>query len=179
MPNCRAQRGLTLIELLVAVSLLAIVSVLGYRGLETVRLSTDHATRQGESMQRLAMVFARIERDLANAIPPPVDAPTLFQGNAQELVFLRLAAGGTTLRRLGYRWQADSSELLLLGWPTIDGDAGPLQVLIDGVASLAFSYLDSDGRWLLDWPVASAALPRAIKIELNGIERVFDVPAAE
>ncbi len=178
-----SQRGLTLVELMVAVSLLAIVGLLGYRGLDSVRLSTGHVGEQSERHQQLAMSLARLGRDLANIVGPGQELPTLYDASPAGLSFLRVAAPGQPPRRIGYFWEAQKGALVLKLWPAPEAATPRVEALLTGVRAASFAYLDGDGRWRGDWPAASATLPRALRItlelpEFGYFERIFDVPAA-
>lgn len=182
-PRQTRQRGLTLVELMVAVSLLAIVGLLGYRGLDSVRLSTHHVGEQSDRHQQLAMSLARIGRDLANIVGPGQEVPSLYEASATGFSFLRVAAAGQPPRRLGYFWEAETAALMLKLWPAPEAATARVDPLLTGVRSASFAYLDSDGRWRGEWPPGSTTLPRALRItlelpEFGNFERIFDVPAA-
>jgi general secretion pathway protein J len=66
------QRGLTLIELLVAISVLGFVAVLGWRGLDSIvraRIALTAALEQTRGMQ---ITFAQLQSDCAHLAPPSV-----------------------------------------------------------------------------------------------------------
>ena len=62
--------GFSLIEVLVAVTLLAVVGVLGYRGLDQVRLASARLGQHADEWQTLAAAFERFGNDLRQALPP-------------------------------------------------------------------------------------------------------------
>lgn len=187
--------GFTLIEILVAMSLLAIIGVLGYRGVDGARQSAERVNRTAERWQEISLVTERIGREVRQAVaivghPQAGQESPSFIGRRQpdsaDMVFTRLTGDGN-LRRVGYRWHGSASgELELLVWSSFDADT-PTQhySLLQGVAVLEFAYLDKFGSWHAEWPSASRrALPRALRIRMtlsDGglVERIFDVPAAE
>src|SRR5690606_20782825 len=62
----RRQAGLTLIELLIAISVLAFVAVLGWRGLDTIvrtRVALNEDLAQARGLQ---LAFAQMQTDSAN-----------------------------------------------------------------------------------------------------------------
>ena len=62
------QQGLTLVELLIAISILAFVAVLGWRGLDTIvrtRLALNQELEQTHGMQ---LAFAQLQTDCANVV---------------------------------------------------------------------------------------------------------------
>jgi len=66
------QTGMTLLELLVALAIFAMLAAMAYGGLNAV-LRTGHKT--GDAAQRLAqlqMAFHLLEKDLMQAVPRPI-----------------------------------------------------------------------------------------------------------
>jgi len=66
----RRQAGLTLIELLIAITVLAVVAVLGWRGLDSIVRSRIALTAEMERTRGIQLAFAQMERDCANIISP-------------------------------------------------------------------------------------------------------------
>ncbi len=63
----RRIQGFTLLELLVAVALMAIIAVLGWRGLDAVIGARDDISRNTDRLRGLSLAFAQIEDDLRRA----------------------------------------------------------------------------------------------------------------
>jgi len=63
----RRIQGFTLLELLVAVSLMAVIAILGWRGLDAVIGARDDITRNTDRLRGLSLAFAQIEDDLRRA----------------------------------------------------------------------------------------------------------------
>jgi general secretion pathway protein J len=57
------QRGFTLVELLVAISILAIVAVLGWRGLDGIIRARTTLTNQMETTRGMQLAFAQMQSD--------------------------------------------------------------------------------------------------------------------
>lgn len=178
----RAAAGFTLIEMLVAVALLALLGTLGWRGLDAVRQSGEHLGRSGERWQGVALFGERLGRDLRQSLPG--DWQARGSADAVELRFTRSANEDGAPVRLAYRWQAQ--RLSLRQGPS-DASFGQAveQPLLEDVSSFAAYFLDARGQWREGWPdSAGATQPRAVRIvmdlpDLGRIERVFDVPAAD
>jgi general secretion pathway protein J len=86
----RRQAGLTLIELLIAITVLAVVAVLGWRGLDSIVRSRIALTADMERTRGVQLAFAQMERDCANIISPemfPNRAPLVAE--QQRLVLIR------------------------------------------------------------------------------------------
>lgn len=64
------QRGLTLVELLIAITVLAVVAVLGWRGLDSIVRSRIALTTEMERTRGVQLAFAQLERDCANIFTP-------------------------------------------------------------------------------------------------------------
>lgn len=85
------QGGLTLVELLVAISVLAFVAVLGWRGLDSIvraRVALNEDLGHTRGMQ---LAFAQLQSDASNiALPSPLtNNRGPIQARADELVLIR------------------------------------------------------------------------------------------
>jgi len=94
----RRGRGFTLLELLVAVSILAVVGVIAWRGLSTLTATRERLAPQNDEVHALLAGFGQIERDLSQ-VPSsvglfalPTQAVRVFVADGQPaLQILRLA----------------------------------------------------------------------------------------
>jgi len=178
-----AARGFTLLEILVALAILALLSVLGYRALGSLADSEVRLTAETRHWRSLDLLFTRLEADLRQALPREARTGNVSQrawegstdsdGNAL-LTFSRAGPEfaldvGSAGQRLGYRLREGSIEVLY--WPYLDNTAQATPTayaLADGVARFRIDYLDRDGNLREDWPVAGeTALPRAVRVELT------------
>ncbi|MDR0770922.1 MAG: type II secretion system minor pseudopilin GspJ [Burkholderiales bacterium] len=195
----RACRGFTLIEILIALMIFAVISVLAYRATSALTDGEQRLAREAAHWRAIEQVFTRLEADVRQTLPRPlaeggrVLPPWSGQREPQrrvELQFARAApnlptAVGTTHgQRMAYVWQKNErgGTLELLYWPTFDNapDTAPLRyLLLDGVASFRLDYLSKDGGWLDEWPrLGEATLPRAVRVQLAAadgavVERLF------
>jgi general secretion pathway protein J len=66
LPSRKAARlgGFTLIEILIAISLMAVLTLMCWRGLESVIRGRDRILATGESMQSLSTTMAQLDEDL-------------------------------------------------------------------------------------------------------------------
>lgn len=106
----RAISGFTLLELLVAITVLSIVSMIAWRGLDSLIGTRARLDPETEGIRALLTAFGQVERDLANAA-----SPTLF-GVSGPSVGVRQTTDGPVF------------ELLRLA-PVNDGDAAAIQTV--------------------------------------------------
>ncbi|MET0962103.1 MAG: prepilin-type N-terminal cleavage/methylation domain-containing protein [Noviherbaspirillum sp.] len=88
--SSRRQLGLTLIELLIAITVLAVVAVLGWRGLDSIVRSRIALTAEMERTRGVQLAFAQLERDCANIVSPDI-VPNLppLAAQQQRLILIR------------------------------------------------------------------------------------------
>ena len=184
MSPARAHRqGFTLIEVLLALAILAVIALLGYRALSALSESETRLTAEATRWRTLDLFFARLEGDLRDAVPrsarlgasrmPPWVGTTDALGNA-ALEFSRAGPEftlepGSAGQRIAYRFDEGTVEVLY--WPGYDRprEAQPTAyALVSEVARFRLSYLASSGNWVDAWPLPSGPdLPRAVKVELT------------
>ncbi len=199
----RGLRGFTLIEILVAISLLAIVltSVYGIFGsvnATKIRLDSDSA-----EYHLARVVFDRLGRELHGAYYRRGDQTTLFRGgvNAQGESFLELtttavtplSATGTGIAAVRYRLVADKesnqgSNVLLRGeHPRQSASRAVddrMMRLAPGVSSLSLRFY-SEGNWQDEWDARQDGLPQLVEVTLvvgrdeqqqTPFRTAFDIP---
>lgn len=101
------QHAFTLVELLVAISILAIVAVLGWRGLDGIMRARFTLTEQMETTRGLQLAFAQMQSDCEHMVDPDTlgSRPTLMS-EADHLTLVRtvLAEGEPSrLQVVSYR----------------------------------------------------------------------------
>lgn len=197
--------GFTLIEVLVAVVVFAIMAAMAYRGLTAILDSKRQIDAENDKWRRVAILFTRVERDLAVAVPRPVRdaarpyAPAM-SGEAvangeygTQLAFTRMGSDGDAgtfgaPQRVGYRLRDGNVEVLL--WPVLDQAPRTIpevSVLVSNIGAMSFSYLDGTGQKQARWPLPGAfpqgdpRLPSAVELTLTlksgeVLTRLFDLP---
>ena len=179
--------GFTLIEVLLALAIMATLAITGYRALSGMLDTEQQVTRERQRWRDLDLFFSRFEYDLGQLLPRayrlgPANFPGVFlQDNA--VAFVR-AVPGEPPQRIGYRF--NDSRVELLYWPQLDApnvNAPVAYSVADDIASLQLRFANSRGEWLDRWGEAGpqldeTPLPRgaAIVLVLNDgtrIERVF------
>jgi len=176
-------RGFTLLELLVALAILALLSVLGYRAIASLADSEVRLSAETTRWRSLDALFMRLEADLRQSQPrgartaAGVEPAWLGAIDADGNADLRLSRSGPEFalepgsagQRLGYRLRDHSVEVLY--WPYLDIAPGSLPAayaLADGITRFRVDYLDGRGAWRQQWPVAGEpSVPRAVRVELT------------
>jgi general secretion pathway protein J len=178
-------RGFTLIEVLLALMIAALLVTIGYRGLTQLLDSEQRLAEQSERWRALDRFFARLESDLRKAVPRGVRGPEgsepafILAGsgdNGRYASLLRFSrAGGENMvaaagQRLDYRLADGKVEIVY--WPYLDNPSASANVayaLVDGVESLRIQALTATSEWTDAWPAVSTtdALPRAIRVEVR------------
>ncbi len=195
--------GFTLLEVLIALAIFSVMSMMAYGGLKTILNARNGTERAAERLTELQMAIILIQQDMQHMAPrsirtefysmPREGALVVDSGLEYQIAFTR---GGNNnphrthrsgLYRVGY--QLEDGELRRLIWPTLDraeGNVPQKMVLLHGVSEVAFSFLDTD--WSSTWPPPAAqglgeedALPRAVEIVLvlddwGTIKRLFATP---
>jgi len=176
--------GFTLLEVLVAVTIFALLGMAAYSGLDAVLKARERLENENRQWRSVALFWHRLGRDLAAY----VDRPVRLRGSAPQAAFLgepnaigeyaaqleitRLGAadaGYTPPERVAYRLREGKVEWLR--WPTLD--SGPratpdVAVLLEGVTTLEMTYRDSAGNWNPRWPpAANQSHPTAVKVILK------------
>jgi len=110
-PLRRASRGFTLIELMVALSIMALLALLSWRGLDAMIRAQQVTQAQGERLTLLQTALAQWRSDLDAMLPVSAQqAQPVLAWNGRALRVLRLAPASDSLVA-----QGDSSLLLPAG----------------------------------------------------------------
>lgn len=197
LARLRHRQGFTLLELLVALTIFAIMAAAIYSSLAMVLTTSSRLDEAGKSLKELQRTMLLLSRDLEQIINRPVrggyDAelpPLLWPGSEEQL---EMTSGGRSnplrqprcsLQRVAYRVR--DGKLERLTWAVLDQaqDSAPyIQPLLSGVSAFELSFLVGKERTYPDWPPALPPtelppLPRAVMVvmEVEGwgrLERIF------
>lgn len=162
-------RGFTLVELLVAITVLAIVAVMGWRGLDGIVRSREQLTQNMEQTRGIQLTFAQLQSDLEQIADKQLlrQRQNLLADN-NRLVFVRTVLtenAPSQLQVVSYqildgvlsrRESAQTRDLVQLDalWQAATGDqrAGVNVALQGGVAGMQVRVWEAGG-----WKVPSNA----------------------
>lgn len=177
------QRGFTLMELLVAIAVLAVLASVSFRGLNSILEADRHVRSETRRWNEVALVFANIGRDLSLAVARSVRDEAgrtraglivdRVQDDSQEqLVITRLGdddgSPRSEPRKVGYRLRAGTLDYLV--WPATElapGAAPLASPILENVSGMQLRVLGSDGAWTSSWAGGrESALPKAIEVQI-------------
>ncbi len=197
MLKTHQQRGFTLLELLVAITIFAIVGVMAMSGYNQLVRQREIAAATMERIRNVQRSVMRMSQDFEQLAARPIrdatsstDIPALYFSNNGSDIIEFTHAGWTnptginrsTLQRVRYRLV--DHKLYRDYWSVLDRTLTnvPLQVqLLDNVSTMTLRYMDNSNTWQTSWPVnssvgngtaptasvASRTLPIAVEITLT------------
>ncbi len=110
-------RGFTLLELLVAITVLSIVSIIAWRGLDSLVHTRERLEPEATDVRALLTTFGQMERDLSQVTNPK------FLGLTQSPVIVSAADGSTLLQlaRIAPATADRPTEVQTVYYRVIDG----------------------------------------------------------
>lgn len=183
--RCRGTRGFTLVEVLVAISLLAIVLTSVYGVFSSVSATKQRLDGDSADYHLARVIFDRLGRELHGAYFRAGDQTTLLRGGSNERgePFLELTTtavtplsmAGTGIARVAYRLAEDpqrppGSKVLLRSerprqGPAASAEEPGMMRLAPGVAALGLRFFAA-GQWREEWDAHQGGLPEMVEISL-------------
>jgi general secretion pathway protein J len=162
-------RGFTLVELLVALFITAIIFAMGYGAINQALEDREHLTVRQDRLTAVQKTVGILTRDFTQLAPRPVREPIgdgwqpslHAEGEAASLIEFTRAGWAnpagiqrSTLQRVSYL--LDDGTLRRQHWTVLDATlASPVvkRDLLDGVEAVSFRFMDAGRRWRTDWPI--------------------------
>lgn len=182
--SIRSKQGFTLLELLVALSIFSVLSVMAYGGLQTV-ISTKQATeKSAERIAEIQLVMLRISNDLRQAVPRKIrsehgDFLSAMQSrqNGDEMMAWTRAGyrnparlKRSNVQRVAYK--LNDQKLIRMTWPVLDRaqDTEALEAeVLTGIETLEWRFLNNEEEWVIAWPEEGE------KSELNPLPKAVEL----
>lgn len=190
-------KGFTLIEVLIALMITAIVGAMSYAGLDAAIDALENQEQHQEELNELNTLFAIMGRDFRQAISRTVrdefgEAESALIGEDDAFVTLKLTRLGwrnprpdvisrSEMQRVEYR--LEDKKLIRKFWYVLDrtsDEYGAESVLLEDVSELRFRFLappivteagSRAAQWVDSWPPPSLDISTGAKADLPlGVE---------
>lgn len=178
------KRGFTLLELLVALSIFSMLSVMAYGGLQTVITTKQASNKNADRVAEIQLLMMRMSNDLRQSVSRTIRneygdfVPAMSSGKGGDESTAWTRAGyrnpaqlrRSNLQRVAY--QLEQQKLIRLTWPVLDRaqDSEVLKTeVLSGIDSIEWRFMNHDNEWLSGWPdeqgnMDISTLPKAVEI---------------
>lgn len=181
--------GFTLIELMIAIMIFAIISIISYRIISSLLITKQVVTDAQNKWGNLAHSINRISNAINSAIPLVIRdsqgtiVPATLgkkklsqQFDAQLELTISGRIGDTIYgtsppKRIGFRFI--NGTLYQISWPTLNRvitTTPRVDILLNNISSFTVNYLYPDKQWRDMWPLDTPSfvlLPNGIKISIK------------
>jgi len=156
----RSNRGFTLIEIIVALTIGALVVITAHRIFAAVTDGTKALTHARENLDRTVNARRWLKAAFLSLEPP-------FEGRIDHASFIswQLAAGGW--------FEPRSIKVFKQGSQFVAEGTGDPLLLIDGATGVAFDYLldpGADTKWVREW-ISPVSAPLAVRLRITGCDK--------
>lgn len=168
----RQQRGFTLVEIMIAVLIAAILAVMSFEAMQQALGSRERVRANATRLQAVQFTIRSFVQDLSQLTARPVREPLgqeiqpALLGGA-EITFTRagwmnpVGVERSTLQRVRYALR--DGKLYREYWTVLDAQLEPQPVsreLLTGVRTFKLRYMDDARNWRDEWPPPGAGGPR-------------------
>jgi len=183
--------GFTLLELLVAMAIFAILGTLALTGYTELQQQAEYAEQRLARTREVQRAVQLISQDLGQIEPRPVRQPlgegwlpALIAGDSAEsqIEFTKAGWSNTaglerpTLQRVAYR--VDQDGLWRDHWPVLDRTLAqePVrQKLLGSVRDVRFRFMNSSREWVERWPTTDGTTDAAARQRPAAVEVTLDL----
>jgi len=163
----KKQRGFTLLELMIASIIFAIMAIMAYGGLDNVMDNSEASQQALNRLKQAQHTVTILNRDMNQLVQRDIrdgfgtTQPYLMAGGDVDNLIEFTRSGRvnpgrlirSTLQRVAYRF--DEDKLVRLQWPQLDRSQemeAKQSVLIDEVEQVSIRFLDQNNEWQEYWP---------------------------
>jgi general secretion pathway protein J len=184
-----ASRGFTLLEILIAMAVFAIMASMAYAGLSAVLDARQGTAKRSETIAQLQQTLYLLNEDLTQAVQRSIrdefgtDQPAFSGGNGEDLLtFTRSVpdwsqtSARSRLQRISYR--IENGALYRQVWTLLDRtqQSQSRRKKLLSAENVELRFLGEE--WGGSWPAGGGALPKAVEVSftlagLGDIRRVF------
>lgn len=155
---------MTLVEIMIALSIASLMTLTGWRALDTLQVSRDRVVNDAAQWQRLDDFFANLEADLRRA------SLSEFVANGESMILTQPSLSQSIdSRRVSYRWFSANNRVDVIR--AVGGDRLP----VAEVQSIQIGY-SADG---VAFQPSIDTYPRAIRISIVPLTSAGALPPIE
>ncbi|HKS59109.1 MAG TPA: type II secretion system minor pseudopilin GspJ [Steroidobacteraceae bacterium] len=184
-------RGFTLLEVLVAIFVFAVVALMAYGGYNQLTRQDEIVDRNASRTRAVQSTVQRMAEDFTMLEPRPVREPLgdsvdpALRADKRTETLAELTRSGwsnpagvsrSTLQRVAYRVQDNKLERAY--WSALDRtmSAEPTSaVLLDQVRTVSFRFMDQNQSWHEQWPPLGYSGPDALRLRPIAVEITLDL----
>ena len=184
MTRLRGRRGFTLVELIIALSIVASLLVVAFGGLRVAVSAWRRGDERVETQQHLRSLTLTLARAISASYPYMAarqtgETPTiLFKGAEGRLEFVTQTSPFATAAPVAFTavvieldTSGDRPKLVIRQRVLPNNDPfkdTPVLLEDDSIKTLELSYLGASASWQSEWdPQGEGSLPRAVRIALG------------
>lgn len=187
--DSQTSKGFTLIELMIAIAIFAVMSVMAYGGLSQIIDNSTHSQAELERLKSVQRAVLTISRDLRQITQRGIrdefgnPQPFLIADSTLDYLIEFTRSGRrnpaklqrSNLLRVAYEFKDE--KLIRVFWPQLDRAPGTefyQTTLLEKVTQVELKYRDELKKWHTEWPPISAG-NAAAPPQLTAIELILEL----
>lgn len=182
--------GFTLIELMVAITIFAIITVISYRTISSLIIAKERLANSQKKWGSVVNAISLISDNLNKVIPLSI------RGNSEELLPALLGLeklnnkndsqleftisgyikdqviGSIPPKRIGFRFI--HGDLYVVTWPVLNRvpfTTPSSELILSNISEFKVEYYGADKKWYLNWPLENtqsmSTLPRGVRLYMK------------